>query len=116
MRRGTIGMKARFFCGNCGTEVSAKAERCPKCGKFFRAVTCPRCGFEGDAGAFLRGCPACGYAVDVAKLRGRRTPGGGYVSTGPPKRTFSPAFYRTAAVLLLLALAALVTVLIVISR
>jgi len=108
-------MKARFFCANCGTEVSARAERCPTCGKFFRAVTCPKCGFEGDVDAFLRGCPVCHYMVDVAKLRSARAGRSGG-TTRRTQRTFSPAFYKIAAVVLLLALAALVTILIVISK
>ncbi len=106
-------MKARFFCASCGTEVSARAERCPTCGKFFRAVTCPKCGFEGDVDSFLKGCPVCHYMVDVAKLK---SVGAGGSPARRAKRTLSPAFYKTAAVVLLLALAALVTVLIVISR
>ncbi len=107
--------KARFYCANCGTEVPARAERCPGCGKFFRAVTCPTCGFEGDVESFLKGCPVCGYMVDVEKMRRRPSPHDGG-SRRPEKRTFSPAFYRTAAVLLAAALLGLLAALIAISR
>lgn len=114
-RRPPKAMKARFYCANCGTEVPARAERCPGCGKFFRAVTCPKCGFEGDVESFLKGCPVCGYMVDVEKLR-RRTPPAGSGSRRPAKRTFSPAFYRMAAVVLAVALIGLLVALIAISR
>jgi hypothetical protein len=51
----------RFFCENCGKEVSARAKICPHCARFFSEVRCPRCGFTGTAERFLGGCPSCGY-------------------------------------------------------
>ncbi|MDR2803296.1 MAG: hypothetical protein LBB22_03280 [Treponema sp.] len=59
--------KPRFFCDGCGEEVSASAERCPRCGKFFAAIRCPSCGFSGDVETFRGGCPACGYSNPVSK-------------------------------------------------
>lgn len=113
-RRPKTEMKARFYCANCGTEVPPRTDRCPQCGKFFRAVTCPKCGFEGDVNVFLKGCPVCGYLVNVEKMR--RRPAGRTGAARKPRRTFSAAFYRTAAILLILALAGLLIVLIAISR
>lgn len=53
----------RFFCDGCGREVDASDERCPSCGKFFASIRCPKCGFTGDQGVFLSGCPVCGYSA-----------------------------------------------------
>ena len=55
--------KAKYFCENCGSEVPANARFCPKCGKFFSSVRCPKCGFTGDVKTFKFGCPQCGYAM-----------------------------------------------------
>ncbi|MDR2796590.1 MAG: zinc ribbon domain-containing protein [Spirochaetaceae bacterium] len=55
--------KPRFFCDGCGAEVTANAERCPRCGKFFASIRCPRCGFIGGTDTFSKGCPACGYSA-----------------------------------------------------
>jgi hypothetical protein len=55
--------KPRFFCDGCGAEVSATSKKCPRCGKFFASMLCPRCGFCGEHDAFVNGCPACGYAA-----------------------------------------------------
>jgi RNA polymerase subunit RPABC4/transcription elongation factor Spt4 len=57
--------KPRYYCENCGTEVRKDARVCPKCGRFFSSVKCPRCGYVGEADDFAAGCPVCGYA-DVA--------------------------------------------------
>jgi hypothetical protein len=54
-------VKLRFFCDQCGTEVPRNTERCPSCGRYFTAVQCPRCGFQGRDSDFLGGCPTCGY-------------------------------------------------------
>ncbi len=54
--------KPRYFCENCGAEVRGSARICPKCGRFFSSVKCPRCAFVGKAGDFTYGCPVCGYA------------------------------------------------------
>jgi len=58
--------KAKYFCENCGAEVSSNARFCPKCGKFFSSVRCPKCGFTGDVKTFINGCPQCGYAMPAA--------------------------------------------------
>lgn len=62
--------KAKYFCENCGAEVLSNARFCPKCGKFFSSVRCPKCGFTGDVKTFKNGCPQCGYAVPLAPLAG----------------------------------------------
>lgn len=54
-------MARSFYCDNCGEKVSPDQERCPGCGRFFRAVKCPVCGYSGEGGEFLKGCPVCGY-------------------------------------------------------
>jgi len=54
--------KPRFFCDNCGIEVSRDTKACPQCGRFFAQVRCPACGFTAEESAFMRGCPSCGYS------------------------------------------------------
>ncbi|MCR5385642.1 MAG: zinc ribbon domain-containing protein [Treponema sp.] len=54
--------QAKFFCENCGEEVPQNARFCKKCGRFFSAVRCPKCGKVGSAHSFTNGCPRCGYA------------------------------------------------------
>lgn len=54
---------ARFFCEYCQTEVKSNARFCSKCGKFFAAVLCPKCGKTGPVQMFTNGCPKCGYAL-----------------------------------------------------
>jgi predicted RNA-binding Zn-ribbon protein involved in translation (DUF1610 family) len=54
--------ESKFFCENCGAEVRHNTKICPKCGRFFSAVRCPKCAFTGDAALFRQGCPSCGYA------------------------------------------------------
>lgn len=55
--------QAKFFCEFCGSEVPRKAKTCPKCGKFFASVMCPKCAHTGTTEEFKNGCPKCGYAV-----------------------------------------------------
>ncbi|GHV01661.1 hypothetical protein FACS189485_00440 [Spirochaetia bacterium] len=55
--------KPHFFCDNCGAEVDRDTKLCPKCGRFFAAIRCPRCGFTGTEELFVSGCPKCGYSV-----------------------------------------------------
>jgi predicted RNA-binding Zn-ribbon protein involved in translation (DUF1610 family) len=117
-RAGGQGVKAHFYCANCGTEVAPKAERCPACGKFFTAVTCPACGFEADVDSFLKGCPACGYLVDTAKEKarrvGRRERSGGFRSR--KSGSLPPLFYRIVGIALGAALVALLVILLLLSR
>jgi RNA polymerase subunit RPABC4/transcription elongation factor Spt4 len=54
--------KPRYYCERCGAEVRKDARVCPRCGRFFSSVKCPRCGYVGDADDFALGCPVCGYA------------------------------------------------------
>lgn len=62
--------KAKYFCENCGAEVSANARFCPNCGKFFAAVRCPRCSYTGTIKDFKFGCPKCHYAMTKDELYG----------------------------------------------
>ncbi|MDR0878119.1 MAG: hypothetical protein LBN21_08710 [Treponema sp.] len=65
-------MKApRFFCENCGIEVSKDTKKCPRCGRFFASVRCPACGFTGAEGLFGDGCPVCGYSAPQSSEKGR---------------------------------------------
>jgi predicted RNA-binding Zn-ribbon protein involved in translation (DUF1610 family) len=91
--------KPRFFCDGCGAEVSASAERCPRCGKFFAAIHCPSCGFSGDIETFRNGCPACGYSAPVPK-RGKSAP-------APPRADIPQLFYLIAIAIFTVLLAAL---------
>jgi hypothetical protein len=54
--------RPRYFCEHCGLEVRKNARVCPRCGRFFSSVKCPRCGYAGQAEDFDAGCPVCGYA------------------------------------------------------
>ncbi len=54
----------RFFCENCGEEVSEKEDVCHHCGAFFVAIKCPRCRYRGKKHEFFRGCPKCGYLAE----------------------------------------------------
>ncbi len=56
--------KASYFCENCGAEVPGNSRFCPKCGKFFSSVRCPKCAHTGSAYSFRNGCPVCHYAMD----------------------------------------------------
>jgi hypothetical protein len=85
-------MKLRYFCDGCGKEVPRNSKRCPSCGKFFAAVQCPSCGYQGEAGDFDAGCPRCGYLKlpesRLPKLNriGLKTSSGGPAS--PPAALF----------------------------
>ncbi|GHV56934.1 hypothetical protein AGMMS49579_22100 [Spirochaetia bacterium] len=69
----------RFFCDNCGAEVDRDTKTCPKCGRFFASIRCPKCGFTGTEGAFTFGCPICGYSAGEAPtgLSPEKSPGKG---------------------------------------
>ena len=51
-----------YFCEHCGAEVKRDAKLCPKCGRFFSSVKCPKCDYSGAVSEFDSGCPVCGYA------------------------------------------------------
>lgn len=63
MAKKNNNQQAKFFCENCGSEVPESSKFCKKCGKFFSAVRCPKCGCTGHSSDFKNGCPDCGYAV-----------------------------------------------------
>jgi hypothetical protein len=98
-------MKTRFFCDHCGREVAAESVRCPGCGKFFSAVKCPRCAFQGEAKLFRSGCPVCGYLFRE---------GAGPAAKRPAPPFISRQTFRLLTALLLL-LALVFIVLLVIS-
>jgi hypothetical protein len=54
--------RPRYFCEHCGIEVKKDARICPRCGRFFSSVKCPKCGYSGRVEDFRTGCPSCGYA------------------------------------------------------
>jgi uncharacterized membrane protein YvbJ len=62
--------KPRFFCDNCGAEVAQAAKSCPKCGRFFASVRCPKCGYTGRDDDFAHGCPNCGYSAPIGEPSG----------------------------------------------
>jgi len=63
---------AKFFCENCGAEVSRNAKVCRHCGRFFSSVRCPQCGKTGTPEEFSKGCPACGYTVESSAKNEKR--------------------------------------------
>ncbi|MDR2181681.1 MAG: zinc-ribbon domain-containing protein [Treponema sp.] len=75
---------ARFFCENCGEEVRRDSRQCPRCGRYFARVRCPRCGFTGGESDFQSGCPVCAYCFT------------GGESSGPPLRPGNGRRYRPA--------------------
>ena len=54
-------MRPVFYCESCKREVSANDKICPRCGRFFSDVRCPRCNHCGVVEDFSFGCPKCGY-------------------------------------------------------
>jgi hypothetical protein len=54
--------RPHFYCEFCGAEVSKDARVCPRCGRFFSSVKCPKCDYVGKPDDFNSGCPICGYA------------------------------------------------------
>ena len=86
--------KAKYFCENCGSEVASNARFCPKCGKFFSSVRCPKCGCTGDVKKFKNGCPQCGYAMPLGGLNGNTegTPQVAKHLSKKSKRMISTAF------------------------
>jgi predicted RNA-binding Zn-ribbon protein involved in translation (DUF1610 family) len=94
--------KPRFFCDGCGTEVAANVERCPRCGKFFASIRCPKCGFNGDADMFSNGCPVCGYSAQLSNRAGNRQN-----RPPPPADGAAPWLYIVSIALLAMLLTAL---------
>jgi len=107
-----VGVKPKFFCEFCGTEVKQNDKLCSHCGKFFASVKCPSCGFSGDSRIFRDGCPACGYAFPAQAQR----PGGvlhpGAKKKKPAKESTDPLpWWIYAASLFLVVIFILVIVL-----
>jgi rRNA maturation protein Nop10 len=91
--------RPRYYCESCGVEVRKDARVCPRCGRFFSSVKCPRCGHVGMADDFTLGCPICGYA-DPANAPPE--PMGAAPASAPPLPWW--AFPAAAALLLALVL------------
>ncbi|HAE23678.1 MAG TPA: hypothetical protein DCG47_15375 [Spirochaetaceae bacterium] len=51
----------RYYCQHCGAEVGRDEKACPKCGRLFTSVLCPKCGFSAAPSRFKEGCPVCGH-------------------------------------------------------
>ena len=102
-------MRQKFFCDNCGEEVGKDELRCPGCGRYFRSVKCPSCGFAGASSLFTDGCPSCGYAADQGLQSAGKTAGrkGRRRKAGRGGSLFSGRFYRGAIIILTLILAGL---------
>lgn len=103
-------VKAKYFCGNCQREVSARAASCPYCGSSFTAVRCPRCGFEGKAAEFIDGCPSCGFMMQD-NVRATASPAPSAAKTRKAPSGMSRLFYRVAGLVLLALLVVLVALL-----
>jgi len=61
--------KPRFFCDNCGYEVSSDVKLCPYCGRHFASIRCPACDYSGPDEMFGAGCPMCGYSAPPKKAQ-----------------------------------------------
>ena len=80
-------MRNSFFCEACGAEVTERSESCPSCGRSFLGIRCPRCGKEGRADAFVRGCPDCGYMAQATEsVNGKTGPTAGPRPARPEDR------------------------------
>lgn len=91
---------AKFFCENCGAEVSENARVCRYCGRFFSSVRCPQCGASGPASMFDKGCPRCGYAMNDTQTISYTAPDGNEMRkhlSSSEKRKLKAAFgaYRS---------------------
>ena len=95
--------KPRFFCDNCGCEVSSDVKSCPGCGRYFAAVRCPSCGYSGPDEMFKGGCPMCGYSAPPPKVKEEvHQKKSGYTET-------LPAWTYIVSVILLLAVIAFIS-------
>jgi predicted RNA-binding Zn-ribbon protein involved in translation (DUF1610 family) len=104
---------AKFFCDNCGAEVPLQAPSCPRCGRPFSSVRCPKCGFAGPPRAFSSGCPSCGYAAP--REEGKRSEEGNQGTK--PTFPIPKAVYTSAAIgLAVLLLASILVLVLRISR
>jgi uncharacterized membrane protein YvbJ len=61
--------KKMFYCDSCGTAVDSTARKCPSCGRYFTAIACPKCSYEGLYNEFEDGCPSCGYLADASEMK-----------------------------------------------
>jgi len=96
--------RPRYFCEHCGLEVRKDARLCPRCGRFFSSVKCPRCDYTGQAEDFEAGCPVCGYAeaANAAPEPIRPPP---VVAPPPPRWAYAAVAVVLAALSFLLYLA-----------
>jgi len=93
--------RPRYFCEHCGLEVRKNAKICPRCGRFFSSVKCPRCGYTGQAEDFESGCPVCGYA-EAANAAPEPVLPPPAVAPPPPRWAYALALLVLASLILLL--------------
>ena len=58
-------------CNECGSEISDKAKKCPKCGYEKSSKYCPECGKALSINAVL--CPECGFSYNGNMNRATNT-------------------------------------------
>jgi uncharacterized membrane protein YvbJ len=109
-------MGARFVCQNCGAEVRRDSKACPKCGRSFRKVLCPSCGFEGDERLFADGCPSCGYTSGKSGKGKSAAKAAQKPAKEAPQRSPAGALPAWAYILAVLAFAGILAMLLVTNQ
>lgn len=93
--------RPRYFCEHCGLEVRKNSRVCPRCGRFFSSVKCPKCGYAGQAEDFDSGCPVCGYA-EAANAAPEPIKPPPVAAPPPPRWSYAAAALVLAALVFLL--------------
>jgi uncharacterized membrane protein YvbJ len=102
--------KPRFFCDNCGQEVTDSEKTCPYCGRYFASVRCPACGFSGEDKLFVNGCPSCGYSASPSIAPKKPKP------KRPRKKNKPPAADPLPVLVYVISFLALIVVLAILSH
>ncbi|GEM_PF-795670 len=102
-RENTVSEEPSFYCETCGHKVGAYEDECPNCGMPFYGVRCPRCGFNGKARQFVRGCPQCGYKAAPADSYELLNPEG---LEGHPKKSKNQSLWLPLLIVFILGTAA----------
>ena len=98
--------KPRFFCDNCGYEVSSDEKSCQNCGRFFSAVRCPSCNYSGPDEMFKGGCPMCGYSAPPSKSKNTPVKKPSYSGK---KQAHLPAWTYIVSIIVVLAIIAIIS-------